>query len=174
MSNQQRPYWQQGTGQPSTTPSSTVQGASPRGSQQQPPALIAGLFHAKRTAINLAVLAGLCTLITFAVVVVVDQALGGFADVTPQSMTETVTTALIAGVGGVAAGLLYIPVVGTGNEDLFGTAIIALAVAAIAVWVIFGGLLDGDWSTLTVLATIICIAGTAYAAPARIDAARVR
>lgn len=180
MSNRS-PYWQN-SDQTREIPSSnipgvqqsrsSVQGAAPRG-EDKGPAVIAGLFNAKRTTVNLAVLAGLCATITFAVVIVVDRILGGITGSIPQSVSEVVVTALIAGAVGVAVGLLYIPVVGTGNEELFGTAIIALAIAASVVWVIFGGLLDGDWTTLTMLATIICIASTAYAAPPRIEAARI-
>ena len=41
-------------------------------------------------------------------------------------------------------------------------------------YVIFGGLLDKDWSTLLSLAAILCAGITAYAAPSRIETARVR
>lgn len=185
MSNQ-KPYWanDNDTRYLSPTPSSTptsrpvpssrgVQGASPR-AEQQGPALIAGKFDAKRTVQNLAILAGLAGVITFAVIIVVDQVLGATTDNSPQAVSDIVVTSIITVVLGILAGLLYIPVVDTGNENLFGIAIIAVAVAAAAAWVVFGGLLDGDWSTIPVLAAIVCTAIAAYAAPSRIDVARVQ
>lgn len=185
MSNQ-KPYWanDNDTRYLSTTPSSTstsqpvpssggVQGASPR-AEQQGPTLIAGKFDAKHTVQNLAILAVLAGVITFAVIIIVDQVLGVTTDVTQQAVSDIVVTSIITVVLGILAGLLYIPVVDTGNENLFGVAILAVAVAAAAAWVVFGGLLDGDWSTIPVLAAIVCTAIAAYAAPNRIDAARVR
>lgn len=180
----QRPYWANDDATrtiPSSTPSSvqqvpsskSVQGASPR-AENKGPSLLAGRFDVKHTSLNLAVLAGLASVITFAIIVVIDRSLGALTEMVPQDMSNVVLTAIITGLVGIAVGLLYIPVVGTGNENLFGIAILALAVAAAAVWVIFGGLLDGDWSTITVLAVIICTAGAAYAAPSRIESARVR
>jgi glycerol-3-phosphate acyltransferase PlsY len=44
----------------------------------------------------------------------------------------------------------------------------------VVVWVLFGGLLDGDWSTLTTLAAVLCTGVTAASVPSRIDAARVQ
>ena len=85
-----------------------------------------------------------------------------------------IVTGVIAGIVGVLAGLLYIPVVGTGNEHLYGLAVIALAVVAAIVWVLLGGLLDGDWRTLITLTGIIATAMTAYASRQRIEAADVR
>lgn len=183
MSNQQ-PYWANDndtrviptSARPASQrggQQSTAQGASPRGTDKTP-TLLAGRFDATRTTVNLAVLAGLAGVITFAVLLVVDQALGGFTGHTPEAINKLVMWAIITGGIGIGVGLLYIPVVGTGNEDLFGAAIIALAIAATAVWVLFGGLLDGDWSTLTVLAMIVCTATASYSAPSRIEAARVR
>ena len=64
--------------------------------------------------------------------------------------------------------------VGTGDENLFGAALLALAIAAGVVYVLLGGLLDGDWNTLLTLGAILCTAGTAYVAPTRIESARVR
>lgn len=53
-------------------------------------------------------------------------------------------------------------------------AVVALAVAAAVAWVLLGGLLDGNWRVLVTLAGIVCVAATAYAAPTRIESARVR
>lgn len=181
MSNQQR-YWANdndtrmmspSTGTPQTPSSRGVQGASTRAERQEP-ALIAGRFDAKRTAVNLTILAVLAGVVTFAVMIVVDQVLGAATDVAPRAVSDIVVTSIITAVIGIGVGLLYIPVVGTGNEGLFGTAVIAVAVAAAAVWVLFAGLLDGDWATLTTLAAIICTTVAAYAAPTRIESARVR
>lgn len=184
MSNEQ-PYWKQSTDtqafprQASSTPPrgrsgiSTVQGAAPRASENQQPSLLLDRFLAKSVTTNLAVLAGLGAVITFAVVLIVDRILGGISGVIPQSVSEIVITALVAGALGVGAGLLYLPVVSTGNESLFSIAILALGSAAVVAWVFFGGLLDGQWDTLTTLTAIICATAVAYAAPSRIESAQV-
>jgi drug/metabolite transporter (DMT)-like permease len=183
MSSQQ-PYWANDNETRYMSPAPTapaptatssnrpVKEAFPR-AQDQGPALIAGKFDATHTVQNLAILAGLAGVITFAVIIVVDQVLGRMTDSVPQAVSSVVVTSIITVVIGVLAGLLYIPVVDTGNENLFGVAIVAVAVAAAAAWVVFGGLLDGEWSTIRTLAAIVCTTIAAYAAPSRIDAARV-
>lgn len=136
--------------------------------------LIAGRFSAKKVIINLVVLGILSAAVTFAAVFVVDLLISQFAGVTSGGVGTAVIVGVLAGVIGVLAGLLYIPVVGTGNEHLFGLAVIALAVVAAVVWVLLGGLLDGDWRTLVTLTGIIATAMTAYATRPRIEAADVR
>lgn len=136
--------------------------------------LIAGRFEAKKVVINLIVLGVLAAAVTFAVVFIVDLIISQFAGYSSGGVGTAVVVGVIAGLVGVLAGLLYIPVVGTGNEHLFGLAIIALAIVAAVVWVVFGGLLDGDWSTLITLTGIIATAMTAAATRPRIEAADVR
>lgn len=175
----QRPYWASDTDTsvhpvPATT---TVHGASRPASNKataQEPALLAGIFATKRVAVNLAVLAALSAVVTGAVVLVVDLSVGRFTDASPQQVSDIIVWAVMSGLVAVAAGLLYIPVVTTGNERLYGAAVDALAVAAAAWWVVFDGLLSGDWKALTLLAVIICTAVAAHAAPSRIEPARVR
>lgn len=136
--------------------------------------LLAGRFDGKRVAINLIVLAVLAAAVTFAVVFVVDLLVGMLPNQFSSGTSAAGLAAVIAGAVGVLAGLLYIPVSGTGNENLYGMAVIALAVVAIILWVVLGGLLDGDWSTLVTLAGIICTAAIARLAPSRIESAAVR
>lgn len=156
------------------------QGPGPQGNpnqgwgKQERSGLIAGRFDAKKVIINLLVLGVLAAAVTFAAVFIVDLILTQFADISTGGMGTAIVVGVIAGLIGVLAGLLYIPVVGTGNEHLFGLAIIALAVVAAVVWVLFGGLLDGDWSTLITLTGIIATAMTAAATRPRIEAADVR
>lgn len=138
------------------------------------PALLAGKFDGKKVAVNLVLLGVLAAVVTFAVVLVVDQLIAVVTDDVAQGPGAAVIYGVVAGIVGVLAGLLYVPVSGTGNEGLFNAAIIALTVAAVVFYVLFGGLLDGDWQTLLSLAAILCAGVTAYAAPTRIESARVR
>jgi hypothetical protein len=138
------------------------------------PTLLAGKFEAKKVSVNLVLLGVLSAIVTFAVVLIVDQLIAVVSDTVAQGPGAAVIHGVVAGILGVFAGLLYIPVSGTGNEGLFNAAIIALTVAAAVFYVIFGGLLDKDWKTLLSLAAILCAGITAYAAPSRIETARVR
>lgn len=139
----------------------------------QGPALLAGKFDAKKVTVNLVLLGVLSAVVTFAVVLVVDQLIAVVTDEVAQGPGAAVIYGVVVCIIGILAGLLYVPVAGTGNEGLFNAAIIALTVAAAVFYVIFGGLLDGDWQTLLSLAAILCAGITAYAAPTRIDSARV-
>ena len=107
-------------------------------------------------------------------VFIVDLLVGLLPDETSGGVGTAVMAGVVAGVIGVLVGLLYIPVSGTGNEHMFGLAVIALAVVAAVLWVVLGGLLQGDWRTLVTLAGIICTAAVAYTTPSRIEAAAVR
>lgn len=140
---------------------------------EQGPALLAGKFDAKKVTVNLVLLGVLSAVVTFAVVLVVDQLIAVVTDVVAQGPGAAVIYGVVVCIIGILAGLLYVPVAGTGNEGLFNAAIIALTVAAAVFYVVFGGLLDGDWQTLLSLAAILCAGITAYAAPTRIDSARV-
>ena len=131
--------------------------------EDQGPSLLAGKFEAKKVSVNLVLLGVLSAIVTFAVVLIVDQLIAVVSDTVAQGPGAAVIH-----------GVLYIPVSGTGNEGLFNAAIVALTVAAAVFYVIFGGLLDKDWSTLLSLAAILCAGITAYAAPSRIESARVR
>ena len=118
-------------------------------------------------------LALLGAVVTFAVVFLVDLLVAQIAGYSAGGVSSAVLAAVVAGLIGIGAGLLYIPVSGTGNEHLFGIAVIALAVVAAVLWVLLGGLLDGDWATLVTLAGIVCTATIAYATPSRIEAAAI-
>jgi hypothetical protein len=144
------------------------------GRQPGPENLLAGRFDTRKVVINLVILGVLCAVISFALLLVVDLVVSAVTGWAAQGPGAAVVYGAIAGIVGVLAGLLYIPVVGTGNENLFGAAILALAIAAGVVYVLLGGLLDGDWNTLLTLGAILCTAGTAYVAPTRIESARVR
>lgn len=159
----QQPRQNQGYQQQSQSPQ------SPR-----PENLLAGRFDTRKVIINLVILGVLCAVISFAVLLVIDLIVSAVTGWAAQGPGAAVVYGAIAGIVGVLAGLLYIPVVGTGNENLFGAAILALAIAAGVVYVLLGGLLDGDWNTLLTLGAILCTAGTAYVAPTRIESARVR
>jgi hypothetical protein len=142
--------------------------------QDNGPALLAGKFDARKVAVNLVLLGVLAAVVAFAVVLVVDQIISAISGDPAQGPGQAVITGVIAGIVGVLAGLLYVPVSGTGNEGLFNAAIIALTIAAGVFYVLFGGLLDQDWTTILTLVAIVCAGVTAYAAPTRIEAARVR
>ncbi|WP_297006794.1 hypothetical protein [uncultured Corynebacterium sp.] len=142
--------------------------------EDQGPSLLAGKFEAKKVSVNLVLLGVLSAIVTFAVVLIVDQLIAAVSDTVALGPGAAVIHGVVAGIVGVLAGLLYIPVSGTGNEGLFNAAIIALTIAAAVFDVIFGGLLDKDWSKLLSLAAILCAGITAYAAPSRIETARVR
>lgn len=150
------------------------QQGDPDWGKKQKSGLIAGRFDATKVIVNLIVLGVLASAVTFAAVFVVDLLLSQFTGVSSGGVGTAIVTGVIAGIVGVLAGLLYIPVVGTGNEHLYGIAVIALAVVAAIVWVLLGGLLDGDWRTLITLTGIIATAMTAYASRQRIEAADVR
>ncbi|MGV0869559.1 hypothetical protein [Corynebacterium kalidii] len=186
MSNQQpyRPDPNRGYGQQyePTRQYAPPQPQQNQGYQQQPGSgrqpgtegLLAGRFDTRKVIVNLVILGVLCAVISFALLLVVDLVVSAVTGWAAQGPGAAVVYGAIAGIVGVLAGLLYIPVVGTGNENLFGAAILALAIAAGVVYVLLGGLLDGDWNTLLTLAAILCTAGTAYVAPTRIESARVR
>ncbi|HIW95381.1 MAG TPA: hypothetical protein H9867_02665 [Candidatus Corynebacterium gallistercoris] len=154
------------------------QGQYAQQGQQYPageqPTLLAGRFDAKKVAVNLVIFGILAAAVTFAAVFVVDLLVGMIPDEVSGGVGTAVMAGVVAGVIGVMVGLLYIPVSGTGNEHLFGLAVIALAVVAAVAWVLAAGLLNGEWRTLVTLTGIICTAAVAYATPARIEAAAVR
>ena len=150
------------------------QQGDPDWGKKQKSGLIAGRFDSTKVIVNLIVLGVLAAAVTFAAVFIVDLLLSQFTGVSSGGVGTAIVTGVIAGIVGVLAGLLYIPVVGTGNEHLYGLAVIALAVVAAIVWVLLGGLLDGDWRTLITLTGIIATAMTAYASRQRIEAADVR
>lgn len=135
--------------------------------------LLAGRYDGKKVAMNLIVLAVLAAAVTFAAVFIVDLLVGFIPGEASAGVGPAVLTGVIAGVIGVLAGLLYIPVSGTGNEHLFGMAVIALAAVAAIAWVLAGGLLSGDWGTLVTLTGIVCTAAIAYVVPSRIESAAV-
>lgn len=136
--------------------------------------LIAGRFDAQKLTVNLIIFALLAAVVTFAIVFVVDLLVGMIPGQVAGGVPTALLTGVFAGGIGVLSGLLYIPVVGTGNEKLFGTVIIALAAVATLMWVVLGGLFDGEWETLVTLAGIICTACIAYVTPSRIENAQVR
>lgn len=159
-------------------PYQDYQGYAGQPGQQMPageqPALLAGRFDAKKVAVNLVIFGILAAAVTFAAVFVVDLLIGMIPDEVSGGVGTAVMAGVVAGVIGVMVGLLYIPVSGTGNEHLFGLAVIALAVVAAVVWVLAAGLLNGEWRTLVTLTGIICTAAVAYATPSRIEAAAIR
>ncbi|AGP30733.1 hypothetical protein [Corynebacterium terpenotabidum] len=170
--NNQQPRYQQ---QPQQYQQPQVPQQYPTNYDDQGPTLLAGKFDAKKVSVNLVLLGVLSAVVSFAVVLIVDQLLAVVVtDLVAQGPGAAVIYGVVAGIIGVLAGLLYVPVSDTGNEGLFNAAIIALTVAAAVFYVIFGGLLEGDWLTLLSLAAILCAGISAYAAPARIEAARVR
>ena len=160
--------------QPNQAPQQGQPQNRPPNQQSEQPHLLAGRFDTKKVIINLVILGVLCAVISFAILVVVDLIVSAITGWAAQGPGNAVVYGAIAGIVGVLAGLLYIPVVGTGNENLFGMAIMALTLAAIVIYVLSGGLLDGDWNTILTLAAILCTATTAYLSPTRIESARVR
>lgn len=141
--------------------------------EQNQPKLLAGRFEGKKVAVNLVIFAILAAVVTFAAVFIVDLLVGMIPNENSSGIGVAIMTGAIAGVIGVLAGLLYIPVSGTGNESLFRWVVIALAIVAIVMWVILGGLLEGNWHTLVTLTGILCTAAIASVTPSRIESAAV-
>ncbi|STC66232.1 Uncharacterised protein [Corynebacterium diphtheriae] len=81
-----------------------------------------------------------------------------------ESLFLVVCSALI----GLCFGLIYLPIDGTGNEGLYKVAVGALTAVVSVVYVLYGGLLGSDWSTLKILAVFLCAAAIAIMAPTRI------
>lgn len=145
--------------------------AQSRQNQQQEdsgPTLIAGKFVSGKLIANLTILAVLAGVVTFAVALIVDLIVARVDDAPSLGNGHSIILGVIVAALAVVSGVLYIPVDGTGNEGLFSAAILALTCAAAVFYVIFGGLLDQDWSTLVTLAAIVCAGVAAYAAPTRI------
>lgn len=117
---------------------------------------------------NLVVLCVLGGIITFALVLIADQAVGALGGV-------TMAVSMIAYIGiGVAVlsflfGVLYIPMVGSVNESLYRTAFISLLAAGVIYRLINTG---ADWAILSVLVALACLAGINYMVPARIAPAQ--
>jgi glycerol-3-phosphate acyltransferase PlsY len=149
------------------------QAPTPEAPRQPEPPLLAGKFDAKKAAVNLGLLGVLGAVVTFAIALIVDQVVARVTGDPAQGTGQAVIIGVIAGIIGVLAGLLYVPVADTGNEGLFTAAIVTLTVAAAAVYVIFGGLLDGRWDVLVSLAGIICAGVIALAASSRVESTRV-
>lgn len=137
-----------------------------------PEGLIAGRFVTKTLVTNLVFLALLGGVITFAATWVVDLVVNAaVSGVTTAGTSAALGWAFIAAFASIIAGLLFIPVYRTANEGLFRVAISAIAIIAAVVWVVLGGLMNGDWTVLTALAGIISTAAIAAAAPSRVAAA---
>lgn len=136
--------------------------------EEDTPSLIAGKFDPSRLALNLGIYALLSGIVTFAVVLATDAIVSRVADIPAMGNGHSVIVAVIVMVVALLAGLAYIPVDGTGNEGMYNFAIVALAIAAIVFYVLFAGLLDGDWSRIVALTGILCGSIAAYAASARV------
>lgn len=137
------------------------------------PTLIAGRFDAKHVAVNLTTLAVLAGVVTFAAIIISDQLIGFASDIPARAPSEAVLPAILAALTGVIAGLLYIPTVGTGNENLFTVTIIALTVAGIVFYIFNDDLIDGNWQAISSVVAALAAGITASIAPPRIDAASV-
>lgn len=129
-------------------------------------------FDMKQLVTNLLVLTVLAGVVAFAVIFLISAIINTAQGQGLPTVGEPILLACIAAIIGLVISLIYIPIYGTGNENLYRAAIIALATVAIVVYVILGGLLQGDWSTLLTLAVFLCAAAIAMMAPQRIaDAA---
>lgn len=132
-----------------------------------------GRFDLQRLSINLVMLALLGGVIVGAVVFLADVLVSRMSGAIPFGMSFAVLAGVFAGLVGVAIGLLYIPVLGSGSEGLYNAAIAVLTVVLAVVFVVFGGLLDGDYTTLIWLAALMGTAFIALATPGRIEAAEL-
>lgn len=130
-----------------------------------------GRFDVQRLSINLIMLALLGGIIVGALVFLADVLVARFSGGVPFGMTFAVLSGLAAGLGGVAIGLIYIPVMGSGSENLYGIAISVLTVVIAIVTLVFGGLLDGVFTSLVWMTLLIGVAAIALATPGRIEAA---
>lgn len=179
--DQPDPRWQDNPYETQQSPSAypTGYGSPHQGPSRQPQqggggpeGLIAGRFVTKTLVTNLIFLALLGGVITFAATWVVDLIItAAVTGATTVGTGAAVGWAFIAGFAAIVAGLLFIPVYRTANEGLFRIAISAIAVIAAVVWVVLGGLMNGDWNALTALAGVIATAAIASAAPSRVAAA---
>lgn len=131
---------------------------------RQPQGLRLDVVHAMR---NLAVLAVLGGVIAFACILVVDQisrAAGGMT----SAVSDVAVMAVLVAVAGLICGIIYIPVVGSVNEKLFGSAIASLLFATVVYKLAQDGL---DWSLLSVGTALLCFGVLATITPSRIKAA---
>lgn len=117
---------------------------------------------------NLMVLCFLGGIITFALVLIVDQAVGALGGVT-MAVSMIAYIGIGVGVLSFVFGVLYIPMVGSVNESLYRTAFISLLAAGVIYRVINTG---ADWAILSVLVALACLAGINYMVPARIAPAQ--
>lgn len=132
-----------------------------------------GRFDVQRLSINLVMLALLGGVIVGAVVFLADVLVSRLSGSIPFGMSFAVLAGLFAGLVGVAIGLLYIPVLGSGSEGLYNIAIAVLTVVIAVVSLVFGGLLDGDYTSLIWLAALMGTSFIALATPGRIEAAEL-
>ena len=126
-------------------------------------------YDMQRLATNLATLTILGGTIAFAAIFLVEAIVATFQGLGLPTMATAAVLAGLAALIGLAFGLVYLPIDGTGNESLYKAAIIALAVVAIVVYGLLGGLVQGDWNALTPLTVIISAAVIATMAPRRIE-----
>lgn len=130
----------------------------------QPPNMRLDAMRAIR---NLSVLAALGGVIAFACVLITDQ-ISRIAGGIPLSLSDTLVLSGLVALSGLVCGFVYIPVVGSVNEKLFGVAITAMLAAVVAQKLSQDGL---DWSLLPVGAALLCFGVLAAITPSRIKAA---
>lgn len=131
----------------------------------------AARFDVQKLAVNLGALTLLGGVVAFAVIFLTNATVSAFQSQGVPDPTESIILAIFAALIGLCFSLIYLPINGTGNETLYKVAIGALASVAIVVYVLYGGLLAGDWETLKTLAVFISAAAIAIMAPGRIAAA---
>lgn len=140
---------------------------NPSGYEQKP----TPRFDTRKLAINLGALTLLGGVVAFAVIFLTDATVFAFQGKGVPDPSDSIVLAVLAALIGLCFGLIYLPINGTGNESLYKVAVGALATVAIVVYVLYGGLLAGDWAALKTLAVFICAAAIAMMAPGRITAA---
>lgn len=125
-------------------------------------------YDIQKLAINLGALTVLGGVVAFAVIFLVSATINAFSNQPVPELSESLFLVVCSALIGLCFGLIYLPIDGTGNEGLYKVAVGALTAVVSVVYVLYGGLLGGDWSTLKILAVFLCAAAIAIMAPARI------
>lgn len=112
-------------------------------------------FDWKQLATSMIILGVLGGVIVFAVAFLVDFAISAGGNQPGFGAEYCATGAAIGAIIATLVGLLYIPVLGSGNENLFPIAVVLLGAAAVAVITVRDGLFQGNLTPLVSVALIL-------------------
>lgn len=127
------------------------------GGYNQPPTL-GDRFDWKQLAISLIILAVLGGIIVCSVAFLVGTFISALTNQAGFGLEYCAVGAAISSFVGIVFGALYIPVLGSGNENLFPVAVILIAAVAALTTALQGGLIQGN---VSIVVPIVLIAGSA-------------